>query len=145
MRTDRRRESRTAAPPLTPRPVTVGKRAPATDPAPKVKVDLRNIDFYYGKFKALHGITLPLYDRRVTAFIGPSGCGKSTLLRILNRIYQLYPGQVATGEVLIDGVDILAPGVDLNLLRARVGMVFQKADSVSDVDLRQHRVRHPAL
>ncbi len=104
----------------------MGQRAPATDPAPKVKVDLRNIDFYYGKFKALHGITLPLYDRRVTAFIGPSGCGKSTLLRILNRIYQLYPGQVATGEVLIDGVDILAPGVDLNLLRARVGMVFQK-------------------
>ena len=67
-----------------------------------------------------------MHDRRVTAFIGPSGCGKSTLLRVLNRIYQLYPGQVATGEVLVDGVDILAPGVDLNRLRARIGMVFQK-------------------
>jgi phosphate transport system ATP-binding protein len=125
-RSDRHRESLASAPPLVSRPLTVGQRGPVAGPAPKVKVDLRNIDFYYGKFKALHGITLPIYDRRVTAFIGPSGCGKSTLLRILNRIYQLYPGQVATGEVLIDGVDILAPGVDLNLLRARVGMVFQK-------------------
>ncbi len=126
LRSDRHRENLVPAPSVAPRPGTVGQRAPAADPAPKVKVDLRNIDFYYGKFKALHGITLPIYDRRVTAFIGPSGCGKSTLLRILNRIYQLYPGQVATGEVLIDGVDVLAPGVDLNLLRARVGMVFQK-------------------
>src|SRR5204863_2676260 len=67
-----------------------------------------------------------LYDRRVTAFIGPSGCGKSTLLRILNRIYELYPGQVATGEVYLDGVDILAPGLDVNRLRAKIGMVFQK-------------------
>ncbi|MGE3781409.1 MAG: phosphate ABC transporter ATP-binding protein PstB [Alphaproteobacteria bacterium] len=117
VRSDRGREA----------PASTPSRPDATDePAPKVKADLRNIDFYYGKFKALHGITLPLHDRRVTAFIGPSGCGKSTLLRIMNRIYQLYPGQVATGEVLIDGVDILAPGVDLNLLRARVGMVFQK-------------------
>ncbi|MGD9617054.1 MAG: phosphate ABC transporter ATP-binding protein PstB [Alphaproteobacteria bacterium] len=91
-----------------------------------MKVDIRDIEFFYGRFKALHGITLPLRDRRVTAFIGPSGCGKSTLLRILNRIYELYPGQVATGEVLVDGVDILAPGVDVNLLRARIGMVFQK-------------------
>ena len=69
---------------------------------------------------------VPLYDRKVTAFIGPSGCGKSTLLRILNRIYDLYPKQRATGEVLLDGKNILEPGIDLNLLRAKVGMVFQK-------------------
>jgi phosphate transport system ATP-binding protein len=109
-----------------PRPLAAPKREPAAGPAPTVKIDIRNIEFHYGKFKVLHGITLPLYDRRVTAFVGPSGCGKSTLLRILNRIYQLYPGQVATGEVLVDGVDILGPGVDPNLLRARIGMVFQK-------------------
>jgi phosphate transport system ATP-binding protein len=69
---------------------------------------------------------LPLYDRRVTAFIGPSGCGKSTLLRILNRIYELYPNQTASGEVLVDGENILSPGLDLNLVRAKIGMVFQK-------------------
>ncbi len=119
-------ESRRESAAVVPRAVVVPRRDTAADPAPTVKVDIRNIEFHYGKFKALHGITLPLYDRRVTAFVGPSGCGKSTLLRILNRIYQLYPGQVATGEVLIDGIDILAPGIDLNLLRARVGMVFQK-------------------
>src|SRR5215210_818512 len=118
--------SPTPAPQAGPRSVTLRERRPAAGPAPKVKVDLRDVEFYYGKFKALHGITLPLHDRRVTAFVGPSGCGKSTLLRILNRIYQLYPGQVAAGEVLVDGVDILGPGIDLNLLRARVGMVFQK-------------------
>ena len=113
-----------AAPAIVPRPsVRAGDAAAA---APAVKVDIRNIDFFYGKFKALHGISLPLRDRRVTAFIGPSGCGKSTLLRVLNRIYQLYPGQVATGEVLVDGVNILAPGLDVNLLRAKIGMVFQK-------------------
>jgi phosphate transport system ATP-binding protein len=109
-----------AAPTIAPRPGLAAASAPA------VKVDIRNIEFFYGKFKALHGISLPLRDRRVTAFIGPSGCGKSTLLRILNRIYQLYPGQVATGEVLVDGVNILAPGLDVNLLRAKIGMVFQK-------------------
>jgi phosphate transport system ATP-binding protein len=91
-----------------------------------LKVDIRNVSFFYGKFQALHGISLPLRDRRVTAFIGPSGCGKSTLLRILNRIYELYPGQIATGEVLLDGSDILEPGIDLNKLRAKIGMVFQK-------------------
>ncbi|HEX5453920.1 MAG TPA: phosphate ABC transporter ATP-binding protein PstB [Stellaceae bacterium] len=102
------------------------ERPIAADPVPAVKVEIRNVDFYYGKFQALHGISLPLYDRRVTAFIGPSGCGKSTLLRTLNRIYDLYPGQVATGEVLLDGENILLPGLDLNRLRARIGMVFQK-------------------
>ena len=113
-------------------PQVAPRSGPATQPgaapsaAPRVKVDLRNVEFFYGKYKALHGITVPLYDLCVTAFIGPSGCGKSTLLRILNRIYQLYPGQVATGEVLVDGIDILGPGIDVNLLRARIGMVFQK-------------------
>lgn len=95
-------------------------------PAPRHKVLIRNVDFYYGTFKALKNITMPLHDRTVTAFIGPSGCGKSTLLRVLNRIYELYPGQRATGEVIVDGENILAPGLDLNLLRARIGMVFQK-------------------
>ena len=98
------------------------------DPAtmPRQKAVIRNVDFFYDNFQALKNVSLPLHDKRVTAFIGPSGCGKSTLLRILNRIYELYPGQRATGEVLVDGENILAPGVDLNLLRARIGMVFQK-------------------
>src|SRR5262249_48685957 len=96
------------------------------EPASRQKVLIRNVEFYYDTFKALKKITLPLYDKRVTAFIGPSGCGKSTLLRVLNRIYQLYPGQRATGEVIVDGENILSPGIDLNLLRARIGMVFQK-------------------
>ena len=93
---------------------------------PQTKVVIKDLRFHYKTFEALKGISLELYDRRVTAFIGPSGCGKSTLLRVLNRIYALYPGQRATGEVLVDGQDILAPGQDLNLLRARIGMVFQK-------------------
>jgi phosphate transport system ATP-binding protein len=93
---------------------------------PQTKAVIKDLRFYYRNFEALQGINLELYDRRVTAFIGPSGCGKSTLLRILNRIYDLYPGQRATGQVLIDGKDILDPRQDLNLLRARVGMVFQK-------------------
>src|SRR5213082_3218060 len=116
-----RRPASAIAPRLQPAPADEARA-----PTPATKVDLRNINFFYGKFQALHDITLPLYDRRVTAFIGPSGCGKSTLLRILNRIYELYPGQVATGEVYLDGVDILAPGLDLNRLRAKIGMVFQK-------------------
>ena len=90
------------------------------------KISIKNLKFFYNKFEALKNINLPIYDRSVTAFIGPSGCGKSTLLRILNRIYDLYPGQRAEGEVLLDGQNILSPKVDLNLLRARVGMVFQK-------------------
>ncbi len=90
------------------------------------KIAIRNLDFFYGTSRALKSINLPLYEQKVTAFIGPSGCGKSTLLRVLNRMYDLYPGQRATGEVLLDGENILDPKVDLNLLRARVGMVFQK-------------------
>ncbi len=89
-------------------------------------MQIRNVNFYYGPSQALKNINLTLHDKSVTAFIGPSGCGKSTLLRILNRIYELYPGQRATGEVLVDGENILSPGLDLNLLRAKIGMVFQK-------------------
>ncbi len=90
------------------------------------KVSVRNLQFYYGPSIALKSITMPLYEHKVTSFIGPSGCGKSTLLRVLNRMYDLYPGQRAEGEVLLDGENILAPELDVNLLRARVGMVFQK-------------------
>ena len=92
----------------------------------KIRVDVRGLNFYYGNTKALKSISLPLYDRKVTAFIGPSGCGKSTLLRVLNRMYSLYPGQRAEGEVLLDGENVLDPRLDLNLLRSRIGMVFQK-------------------
>jgi phosphate transport system ATP-binding protein len=91
-----------------------------------VKISIKSLNFYYGDTKALKEISLPLYQGKVTAFIGPSGCGKSTLLRILNRMYDLYPNQRAEGEVLFDGEDILSPRQDLNLLRARIGMVFQK-------------------
>ena len=91
-----------------------------------VRIAIRDLDFYYGSTQALKSITLPLCENKVTAFIGPSGCGKSTLLRVLNRMYDLYPNQRAEGEVLLDGENILGPGLDLNLLRARVGMVFQK-------------------
>ncbi len=90
------------------------------------KIAVRDLKFYYGENLALKSINLTLYENKVTAFIGPSGCGKSTLLRVLNRIYQLYPRQRAEGQVLLDGVNILDPKQDLNLLRARIGMVFQK-------------------
>ena len=90
------------------------------------KIMMRNLDFFYGDSRALKNINLSLYANKTTAFIGPSGCGKSTLLRILNRMYDLYPGQRATGEVMFDGENLLRPGVDINLLRARIGMVFQK-------------------
>ena len=90
------------------------------------KVAIRNLEFFYGDARALKSISLPLYANKTTAFIGPSGCGKSTLLRVLNRMYDLYPGQHATGEVLFDGANLLDPGQDINLLRARIGMVFQK-------------------
>ena len=90
------------------------------------KLIVRNLDFFYGETKALKNINLALATNTVTSFIGPSGCGKSTLLRILNRMYDLYPGQRAEGEVLLDGQNLLDPKLDLNLLRARVGMVFQK-------------------
>jgi len=90
------------------------------------RVAIRNLDFFYGDNRALKGINLDLPDRQVTGMIGPSGCGKSTLLRVLNRMYSLYPGQRATGEVMMDGENIISDSVDLNTLRAKVGMVFQK-------------------
>lgn len=90
------------------------------------KVSIRDLKFLYGDTVALKNINLPIYTNKVTSFIGPSGCGKSTLLRVLNRMYDLYPKQRAEGEVLLDGVNILRPEQDLNLLRARIGMVFQK-------------------
>ncbi|HEY2011047.1 MAG TPA: phosphate ABC transporter ATP-binding protein PstB [Rhizomicrobium sp.] len=93
--------------------------------AEKTKIDIRDLSFFYGKTKSLKNITLPLMDRKVTAFIGPSGCGKSTLLRAINRIFELYPNQHAEGEIMMDGENILKLK-DLNLLRARIGMVFQK-------------------
>ena len=90
-----------------------------------VQMAFRNVDFYYGKYHALKSINLEIYKRRVTAFIGPSGCGKSTLLRTMNRMYDLYPEQRATGELVLDGQNIFDRNVDVNALRAKVGMVFQ--------------------
>jgi len=103
---------------------------PRTDPVSSSKlvekIQIKDLRFYYKKFEALKTINLSLADKKVTAFIGPSGCGKSTLLRVLNRMYALYPEQRAEGEVLVDGANILDPKIDLNLLRAKIGMVFQK-------------------
>src|SRR6476469_9497025 len=92
----------------------------------RTKLEVRNLDFHYGAFHALKGVNLEIPERRVTAFIGPSGCGKSTLLRVFNRMFELYPEQRASGEVLMDGEDILTSRTDVSLLRAKVGMVFQK-------------------
>jgi len=99
---------------------------PATGDARTVKFEVRHLNFYYGQSQALKDVNLTLADRQITAFIGPSGCGKSTLLRVFNRMYALYPGHRATGDVRLDGEDILAPSVDVAELRFRVGMVFQK-------------------
>lgn len=98
-------------------------RARATTP---VRIACRNLDFFYGEFRALADINLDFLDRQVTALIGPSGCGKSTLLRCFNRIYSLYPEQRATGEIVLDGRNILESSIDINELRSRIGMVFQK-------------------
>ena len=98
----------------------------ALRPAPKLKLSTQGLEFHYGRSQALRDVQLDVPEKRVTALIGPSGCGKSTLLRVFNRIYALYPGQVARGEVLLDGLDILTPDYPLALLRSKVGMVFQK-------------------
>ncbi len=103
-----------------------GNGASGNGVAEKPAISVRNLDFFYGDHKALRGISMEFPTRKVTGMIGPSGCGKSTLLRVLNRMYDLYPGQRATGEVIFDGRNIIAPGMDVNRLRARVGMVFQK-------------------
>ncbi|WP_108645771.1 phosphate ABC transporter ATP-binding protein PstB [Polynucleobacter rarus] len=92
----------------------------------KNAIEVKNLDFYYGKFKGLKSINLNIAENKVTAFIGPSGCGKSTLLRTFNRMYDLYPGQRAEGQINLYGEDILDPKLDLNLLRSKVGMIFQK-------------------
>jgi len=92
----------------------------------KNALEIRNLNFYYGNFQGLKGINLDVVERKVTAFIGPSGCGKSTLLRTFNRMYSLYPGQRAEGQINFYGENILGPRQDVNLLRARIGMVFQK-------------------
>jgi phosphate transport system ATP-binding protein len=102
------------------------QRPPMRGVAETNKVVVRNLNFYYGQTRALKDVSFNLFSGEVTAFIGPSGCGKSTLLRVLNRMYDLYPGQRAEGEVLLDGENILSPDLDVNLLRSRVGMVFQK-------------------
>ncbi len=105
-------------------------QAPDVSVAPidtgSVKLDVQNLDFFYGKGHALKSVSIPFEANAVTALIGPSGCGKSTLLRTLNRMYALYPGQKATGKIMLDGEDILRPGVNLSMLRAKIGMVFQK-------------------
>lgn len=92
----------------------------------RTKISVKNLDFYYGKFHALKNINLEIPENKVTAFIGPSGCGKSTLLRVFNRMFELYPEQRAQGEVLLDGENLLTSKKDVALLRAKVGMVFQK-------------------
>ncbi len=94
--------------------------------AARTKISIQDLNFFYGKFHALKGINLDIPEKKVTAFIGPSGCGKSTLLRVLNRMYELYPEQRAQGKVLLDDQDLLTSKEDVSLLRARVGMVFQK-------------------
>ena len=95
-------------------------------PRLRAKLAVRNLNFYYGRFHALKNIQLEIPEKKVTAFIGPSGCGKSTLLRTFNRMYELYPDQRAEGEVMLDGENLLATKKDVALLRAKVGMVFQK-------------------
>ena len=92
----------------------------------RVKMDVQNLNFYYGKYHALKNITLKVPEKKVTAFIGPSGCGKSTLLRVFNRMFELYPDQRAEGEVRVDGENILQSREDIALIRAKIGMVFQK-------------------
>ena len=94
--------------------------------APSPKISVRNLNFYYGGFHALKGINLDIPEKKVTAFIGPSGCGKSTLLRTFNRMYELYPDQRAEGEIVLDGENLLTSKQDVALIRAKVGMVFQK-------------------
>jgi phosphate transport system ATP-binding protein len=98
----------------------------ATIEADRIKLDIQDLDFFYGKTRALKSVSMSVARNSVTALIGPSGCGKSTLLRALNRMYALYPGQRAAGRIMLDGEDILRSGVNLAMLRAKIGMVFQK-------------------
>ncbi len=111
---------------ITMRDARAPDRSGPADTGAEARIAIRDLDFFYGENRALKGITLDFPARRVTGLIGPSGCGKSTLLRVLNRMYDLYPGQRATGQVMMDGQNLLDPGIDVNMLRARIGMVFQK-------------------
>ncbi|MBU5617018.1 phosphate ABC transporter ATP-binding protein PstB [Psychrobacter sp. TAE2020] len=123
---------------VVPRPfVTAHNTAPAissnasimaavVEPQAPAKIQIRDLNFYYGSFRALKDISIDIPEKQVTAFIGPSGCGKSTLLRTFNRMYDLYPNMRAEGGIYLDGHDVLAKSMDVNLLRAKVGMVFQK-------------------
>lgn len=97
-----------------------------TATAAKAKLEVKNLNFYYGKFHAIRNVNMSIRENKVTAFIGPSGCGKSTLLRTFNRMFELYPGQRAEGEILLDGENLLTSKTDISLIRAKVGMVFQK-------------------
>ncbi|MCB8879752.1 phosphate ABC transporter ATP-binding protein PstB [Acidisoma cellulosilytica] len=106
------------------RPIEVNQETGAAEAAPRMVI--RDLHFYYGNTHALKGINLDVAEKRVLAMIGPSGCGKSTLLRVINRMYDLYPGQRAEGEVMLDDMNIVGSSMDLNTLRRRVGMVFQK-------------------
>ncbi len=99
---------------------------PSSSEIEKMKISVKNLNFYYGKFHALKDISLEIPEKKVTAFIGPSGCGKSTLLRTFNRMFELYPEQRAEGEIFIDGEDVIRSKLDISLIRAKVGMVFQK-------------------
>src|SRR5665213_3279496 len=104
-------------------PMDVKVELPVTE---KPKLSIRGLNFYYGAFQALKNINLDIPEHKVTAFIGPSGCGKSTLLRTFNRMFELYPEQRAAGEIMMDGENILTSKEDVSLIRARIGMVFQK-------------------
>lgn len=97
-----------------------------TASAERTKLEVKNLNFYYGKFHAIKNVNMEIKENKVTAFIGPSGCGKSTLLRTFNRMYELYPGQRAEGEINLDGENLLTSRKDISLIRAKVGMVFQK-------------------
>ena len=97
-----------------------------TATAVKNKIEVKNLNFYYGKFHAIRNVNMSIQEKKVTAFIGPSGCGKSTLLRTFNRMFELYPGQRAEGEIVLDGENLLTTKTDISLIRAKIGMVFQK-------------------
>ena len=114
-----------SAPVVEGQPQTAASSA-TDEETPAAKMQIRDLNFYYGDFKALKNISIDIPHKKVTAFIGPSGCGKSTLLRTFNRMYDLYPNMRADGQIILDGQNILDKSVDVNLLRARVGMVFQK-------------------
>ena len=116
-----------SAPPLA-RPVPAAGPGGAVDSTLPIRMEARNLNFFYGSSQALHGVSIPIREKAVTAFIGPSGCGKSTFLRCLNRMNDIIPDTRVDGDVLLDGQDIYAPGVDVVDLRRRVGMVFQKSN-----------------